>query len=147
MNPFYVWAQFGLIIPFGAAVFLDPALLMQPEPAVAWMGLAICLLGLAIIAWALRTMGKVMQVSPEPKAEGYLITGGVYRWLRHPMYTGMTLIVIGLAMRRPTLWTLVAGAALVVMVHFKARHEERMLAARYADYDAYRKGTWGILLP
>jgi protein-S-isoprenylcysteine O-methyltransferase Ste14 len=147
MNRFYVWAQFGLIIAFGAAVFLDPALLMQPEPAVAWMGLAICLVGLAIIAWALRTMGKVMQVSPEPKAEGHLITGGVYRWLRHPMYTGMTLIVIGLAMRRPTPFTLLFGVALIVMLHFKSRYEERMLVVRYADYAAYRKGTWGILLP
>jgi len=147
MNRFYVWAQFTLIVAFAAAVFFDPSLLMQPPAALAWAGLAICLVGLAIIAWALRTMGKVMQVSPEPKAEGHLITGGVYRWLRHPMYTGMTLIVIGLSMRRPTTWTVVAGVALVVMLHFKARYEERMLAARYADYDAYRKGTFGILLP
>jgi protein-S-isoprenylcysteine O-methyltransferase Ste14 len=89
----------------------------------------------------------VMQVSPEPKADGHLVTRGVYRWLRHPMYTGITLLVIGLALRTPTLWVAVAGVALIALLLVKARFEERLLAARYPDYPAYRSRTWGVLTP
>jgi protein-S-isoprenylcysteine O-methyltransferase Ste14 len=146
MNRFYVIAQFALIIAFGAAVFVGPQAVAVPD-ALRWGGLAICVMGIAIIAAALQAMGRVMQVSPEPKGDGHLVTRGIYGRLRHPMYTGMTWIAIGLAMRQPTLPVAIAGVLLVALLLVKSRYEERLLAARYPDYAAYRARTWGVLPP
>jgi protein-S-isoprenylcysteine O-methyltransferase Ste14 len=146
VNRFYVAAQFLLILAFAGAVFLGPQPVAVPE-GLRWGGLAVCVMGLAVIVSALQAMGRVMQVSPEPKADGHLVTRGVYGRLRHPMYTGMTLIVVGLAMRQPTLPVAIAGVALVALLLAKARYEERLLATRYPDYAAYRARTWGVLPP
>ena len=147
MNRFYVAAQTGLILLFAAAVFVMPPAVPPASEALRLAGLVLCGVGLAIIVAALSAMGRVMQVAPEPKADGHLITRGVYRWLRHPMYTGMTLIVIGLALRQPTLYVIVSGVALFALLLAKSRFEERLLTARYPDYDTYRRRTWGVVPP
>ena len=143
---FYVAAQFLLIAAFAAAVFLQPPALDVPE-GYRSAGLILCIVGLVIIASALWAMGRVMQVSPEPKADGHLITRGIYGWLRHPMYTGMVLIVVGLGLRQPSLLVGIAGGALIALLLMKARYEERLLSVRYADYAAYRARTWGVVPP
>jgi protein-S-isoprenylcysteine O-methyltransferase Ste14 len=143
---FYVAAQFLLILAFAAAVFLGPPALDVPE-GYRGAGLVLCVAGLVIIATALWAMGRVMQVSPEPKSEGHLVTRGIYGWLRHPMYTGILLIVVGLGMRQPSLLVGVAGGALIALLFMKARYEERLLGVRYPDYAAYRARTWGVLPP
>ena len=144
MSRFYVAAQFALIVLFAAAVFLGP-----PAPdatdGMRWGGLALCAIGLAIVASALWAMGRVMQVSPEPKAEGHLVSRGVYRLMRHPMYTGMTFIVVGLALRQPTAYVIAAGVLLFALLLAKSRFEERLLDARYPGYREYRARTWGVI--
>ena len=146
MSRFYVAAQFVLIVGFAAAIFLAPPALDVPEGLRA-AGLTLCLVGLAIIFAALWAMGRVMQVSPQPKSDGHLVTRGIYGWLRHPMYTGIVLIVVGLAVRDPSVPVGIVGGALIALLLAKARYEERLLSARYADYAAYRARTWGVLPP
>lgn len=146
MSRFYVAAQFVLIVGFAAAIFLAPPALDVPEGLRA-AGLTLCLVGFAIIFAALWAMGRVMQVSPQPKSDGHLVTRGIYGWLRHPMYTGIVLIVVGLAVRDPSVAVGIVGGALIALLLAKARYEERLLSARYADYAAYRKRTWSVLPP
>lgn len=141
---FYVAAQFLLILAFAAAVFLQPPALDVPDGLRA-SGLVLCVAGLGIIFAALWAMGRVMQVSPEPKSDGHLVTRGVYGWLRHPMYTGIVLIVVGLAVRAPSIPVGIVGGALIALLLMKARYEERLLELRYADYAAYRARTWGVI--
>jgi len=86
-----------------------------------------------------------MQVSPMPKDDGRLVTRGVYRHLRHPMYTAIVLVVIGIGLRQPSLVVVAAGIALVILLLAKARFEERLLVARYPDYAEYRRHTWGLI--
>ena len=142
----YVVGQFGLIIAFAAAVLLDPGVqdLVLPG-AVRFAGLALCACGIALGAAALAAMGRVMQVSPEPKPGGHLVTRGVYRRLRHPMYTAIVLIVVGLWLRKPGVLVSIAGAALLVLLLRKAAFEERLLRSRYSEYDRYRARTWGVI--
>jgi protein-S-isoprenylcysteine O-methyltransferase Ste14 len=138
----YVMGQFLLIGLFAVAVLVRPA---AANPLWHGIGFAICVPGIAIIVWALVTMGRVMQVSPEPRADGHLVTRGIYAWLRHPMYTGIVLIVVGLLVRSPSLIPAIVGAALVVLLVAKSRFEEGLLLARYPEYAAYRARTWGVI--
>ena len=138
----YVMGQFLLIGLFAVAVLMN-----APTANPVWhgVGIAICAPGLAIIVAALFAMGRVMQVSPQPKADGHLVTRGIYAWLRHPMYTGIVFIVVGLLVRSPGVAVAIVGAMLVALLLAKARFEESLLLMRYPDYSAYRRTTWGVI--
>jgi protein-S-isoprenylcysteine O-methyltransferase Ste14 len=55
------------------------------------------------MTFAFVSLRRVIQVAPEPKAGGHLVTSGVDRWLRHPIRTANVLIVVALLVRKPTL--------------------------------------------
>lgn len=138
----FVMGQFVLIGLFAAAVLTQPP---AANPVWHGVGIAICAPGLVIIVAALVAMGRVMQVSPQPKADGHLVTRGIYGWLRHPMYSGILFIVVGLLVRTPALAAAIAGAALAALLVSKARFEEGLLLARYPGYAEYRRRTWGVI--
>jgi protein-S-isoprenylcysteine O-methyltransferase Ste14 len=62
-----------------------------------------------------------------------LVTGGIYRFLRHPQYLGLILVVVGFNVMWPTLPTLVMAPILVVMYVRLARREDDELATRFGD--------------
>lgn len=80
------------------------------------------------------------------KIDTDLVTSGPYRLIRHPIYSGVLLMIIGTAVGITPLWWLVAAAAGFYFVH-SARAEERYMAERFPDtYAAYRART-KMLLP
>lgn len=107
---------------------------------------AVCLTlagGIGVAAlWQLR---HSFRVAPTPRRDGRLVTDGIYRWLRHPMYTAVVLVASGLALVRPDPTVLGAAAANLAFYLAKARYEEGLLLAHYPDYAAYRKRTLGVL--
>lgn len=86
-------------------------------------------------------LGPALTPSSLPAALGQLRTGGPYRSLRHPIYTGLTAAAAGRALgtgdRRHALAALALGALFVG----KGRFEERRLVARYPDYAEYARRT------
>ena len=82
---------------------------------------------------------------PEPKAGASLVTTGIYRWFRHPIYTGMLLAVVGLFLCKPTPRVAAVSAVVVGFLVVKVRFEEQLLLARYPDYAEYRKRSWGLI--
>lgn len=139
---FYGPAQTILLIAYAAAYFLSPA----PAQALPIGGDLVCLAGLALIAAAFLGLGKAVQIDPEPRADASLVTRGVYSRLRHPMYTAILILVVGLFLKRPTLAVGAMSAVVFAFLGAKVRYEERRLAARYPDYEAYRARTWGVFL-
>lgn len=66
-----------------------------------------------------------------------LVTKGIYRWLRNPMYVGLMLILSGIAIALASDWLLVMTVVFAVVVHFGVVvREERYLEAKFGD--AYR---------
>jgi protein-S-isoprenylcysteine O-methyltransferase Ste14 len=62
----------------------------------------------------------------------------VYRYLRHPQYAGLILIILGFNIQWPTLLTLLMAPVLVVMYVRLARQEDRILEAEFGEmYRAY----------
>lgn len=75
-------------------------------------------------------------------ADGELVTGGLYAWVRHPQYTAFFLIIAGFLIQWPTLLTVLMAPLLIVAYQRLALREERLLLERFGDrYERYRQCT------
>lgn len=129
--------QFGALCALG--LMATPALVRQPLHPWAW--LAIGLSGVVGL-WALATNRPGnFNIRPTPHPQGKLVAHGPYRWVRHPMYTAVSLAGLGCALALGTIvaWLLWAGLSLVLLV--KALLEERWMAALHPSYAQYRART------
>lgn len=102
------------------------------------------LFGIGAVAgiWGVRSLGGSRTPNPTPKAEAELVQHGIYRWLRHPLYSSVMLASLGWAFLWQSAAALVASLVLCVFFDVKARLEERLLLARFPQYAAYRTRTW-----
>jgi protein-S-isoprenylcysteine O-methyltransferase Ste14 len=104
-----------------------------------WAGIPLFVLGAWIGLKGKADLGRNRITRPEPRPDGALVTGGIYAFIRHPLYA--SLILLGFA------WALiwrswpVLGLALVqaIFLDAKARCEERYLKERFDGYAAYRR--------
>jgi protein-S-isoprenylcysteine O-methyltransferase Ste14 len=105
------------------------------------VGSAVILCALLLVASA-RTLFFRTRQSPTPwSPTPSLIVTGPYRFTRNPMYVGITLFLVGLAVVTDNLWIALCAPLALAVVHVIAvRPEERYLAARfgppYAEYRA-----------
>lgn len=107
-----------------------------PAPAVAGAGLALLAAGIALVAVAQRQMGASLRVGlpPEPTA---LVSRGLFRWTRNPIYLGMLLALAGVALVAPGVWSVSVWLAAAAAIGIQTRLEERHLGARHGE--AYRR--------
>lgn len=102
---------------------------------------ALELVGAAVLVVGLVNLGRSLTALPTPVPHGELRTGGLYRLVRHPIYTGVMALTLGAAVRSANAWSLAAAVALALWFWAKARWEEERLAERYAGYADYAATT------
>lgn len=95
--------------------------------------------GLMLVS-ALR-LGRSLTATPVPVAGGAMVNTGLYRFMRHPIYTGVMALVVGIALRSRSWATVAVAVATLLFFNIKARWEEARLREHYADYDRYAAAT------
>lgn len=99
--------------------------------------------GAVIGAW-LTLLGMIIVIigwHQIHRAKG-LVTSGIYRYIRHPQYTGFFLIMTGWLLHWETTLTLVMYPILVIVYYFLARKEDKELRNEFGDeYEEYREST------
>jgi protein-S-isoprenylcysteine O-methyltransferase Ste14 len=118
-----------------------------PEP-VRWVGLALVVFGIGVALWAIATLGRHYDLELEIHRDHELVRVGPYRFVRHPIYTGLGLHFAGACLATGNL-PLAAGTLLVTFpsLYLRAKTEERLLRERFgAAYDAYAREV-GMLVP
>jgi protein-S-isoprenylcysteine O-methyltransferase Ste14 len=114
---------------------LDPIVVALPD-AVRWIGF-----GMFIIGWLLA-LGALAQLKGLENID-HLITTGVFRMIRHPMYTGFLLWIIGWGVYHGALMSLLIGIFGIGNILYWRRLEERKLESAYGErYSLYRSQTW-----
>jgi protein-S-isoprenylcysteine O-methyltransferase Ste14 len=99
------------------------------------------LLGLALVIYARITFGKQrFNISATP-AEGPLLRRGPYRVIRHPMYTGASLLLLVTVIGHLSLFTAAIGILILVIIPWRINLEESQLKATYPDYAEYASRT------
>ncbi|MGH3036407.1 MAG: methyltransferase family protein [Gaiellaceae bacterium] len=107
-------------------------------------GLLVAGAGVLVHAFARFVVEGIGTPAPVAPTE-HLVVGGLYRWVRNPMYLAVTATIVGqaLLLGRPVL-LLYAAVVLLACAAFVRRHEEPVLARRFgAEYEAYRRDVPG----
>lgn len=135
-----VGLQFGLM-----AALAGMAGLSRPEHPVgltAWVLLAASMV-MGLAALQANRPGN-FNIRPDPHPQGRLVTHGIYRWVRHPMYAAVLLAATAAAASAAEGLRLAAWAAvlaLLAVLTVKSMLEERWLAERHEGYFAYAQRT------
>ena len=133
-----VAAQFVLI----GVIVLSPDRADWPVPR--WLllvGTVGTWAGIALMLVAGLGLGRGLTAAPLPNAHAKLRTGGLYRLVRHPIYTGLLLFTMAQVATSGSTVVALAGLLLVVLINAKARWEEQRLSERFPDYGDYARRT------
>jgi len=99
-------------------------------------------LGLMIFASAVASLGNSnFTIMPDPRTGNTLSRRGIYRILRHPMYTAVLLCGAAVSFGAPSMWRWGALAVCFVVLVIKVRYEERALTAVHPEYPSLMKGV------
>jgi protein-S-isoprenylcysteine O-methyltransferase Ste14 len=122
-------------VPLGFLAALVSLLLVQPTWWSWLAGASVALVGEGLRTWAAGHLRKGREVT----------TSGPYRYVRHPLYLGSTLMAVGFAIAARSAWVgVLGGAYLGVTLWAAIRTEEATLDARFAgQYGRYRRGEPG----
>lgn len=97
--------------------------------------------GLIIIAIAMLQMGigSRLRIFPEPARDAALVQSGIYRIIRHPMYTGVLLTTLGMVLTHPFWWRWAIWVVLLVVLLQKIKLEEQLLAEKFDHFYQYAR--------
>jgi protein-S-isoprenylcysteine O-methyltransferase Ste14 len=117
-----------------------PVILSQPYN---WLGLVLLVGGAALCLLGAMQFSKAGTNIPTFNEPTLLVTDGLFRWTRNPMYLGFTLFLSGLAIMLGTLIPFLGPIAFAVTSDcWYIAFEERALQDKFGeDYDAYRRAT------
>jgi protein-S-isoprenylcysteine O-methyltransferase Ste14 len=139
----YALALLGTIVLFVPRA--TPTILAQaflpPSPVLAWFGVVLTALGLAVAIAARIALAANWSAAVEVKEGHALIRGGPYRYVRHPIYSGILLGLLGSAIALDR-WRALLGFVLIfASLWIKSRHEENWLRHVLPGYAAYARQT------
>ena len=109
------------------------------------IGAVLCILGIAFAIWARFHLGKNWSSHPALKENHEMVTSGPYRFIRHPIYTGILLAELGTGLAVGYIWLipLVLGAIIFVR---RVSIEEKIMMKQFPDkYSEYKKHTKALI--
>ena len=106
------------------------------------VGLALIVIGFTILLTAQITLRRYYSSTLVIREEHQLITHGIYRFIRHPIYLGNIMFFIGVPVFTSSLYGLLIMSALIPIFLNRIRIEERMLTEEFGDaYRTYKEAT------
>jgi protein-S-isoprenylcysteine O-methyltransferase Ste14 len=108
------------------------------------VGIVLVAGGLGMRVWAVVSLGRFFQYQIEIQTGHTVVTRGPYRYVRHPSYTGMSLVMLGFAFASGAIPSLPAmlvltGAGLFVRIRVEEKQLAGALGAEYENFAAHRK--------
>jgi len=114
-------------------------------------GVVLIAAGIGLRAWSIASLGRFFQYRIRVQSGHQVVTKGPYRYVRHPSYTGIALVLAGIALACDDVWALLAvamlgGLGLSVRIRAEERQLTQALGDEYVHFAAGRKrlvpGVW-----
>jgi protein-S-isoprenylcysteine O-methyltransferase Ste14 len=129
--------QFFLVISALDAATLKIGTLFEND-SVHIAGLILMFIGLIVFVIAKRHLGKNYAPCFDAYVPFRIVNTGIYRWIRHPIYTANSLAVAGVFVATGHIFALFALVILVSFYVSSARVEEEVLAENFPEYRSYK---------
>ncbi len=138
-----------LLVSVQVLIFIGFALLPTRAPSMLSIviGAAVIVGGGVFLVWAFRSLGNALTANPVPLAHATLRTGGAFRVVRHPIYTGVLIALFGFVILMGSWWTLALWLVTVLFFLGKSRWEDSLLSIRYGAAWQMWAGNTPSLLP
>jgi protein-S-isoprenylcysteine O-methyltransferase Ste14 len=121
------------------------ARVLPAVPVVPWLGAVLVAVGLGFSVWARRHLGRNWSANVVVKEDHALIRTGPYKHLRHPIYSGVLLAFLGLAITINEWRGLLAFALVFVSFARKSWVEEQRMREVFPEYEQYRRESAAII--
>lgn len=142
----------GLVLWVGVfAYMINPARMAWsslPLPEwLRWTGVALWVIASGLVIWTMHSLGKNLTDTVVTRREHTLVRHGPYRWVRHPFYVSVGLLVFATSLVAANWFILAVTWLFLLLVILRTRKEEENLVARFGDsYREYMERT-GRFLP
>jgi len=134
-----VFLQFFIIsLHFFQLEFLPQKQLIQVSSLSYLVGFFIIIIALIILLVAIKDLGRNLSPFPRPINNSNLVTKGIYRFMRHPMYYSLIFISVGFFITKLSIYYLFLSISLGLIIKFKIALEEKYLNNKFKNYLLYK---------
>jgi len=143
----------GLPFMFGVWLYIFHPQPLKPmnfslAPAWRWAGAVIFAVSLVLLTWIHVMLGKNFSATLRIRLDQELVTQGPYRYVRHPMYSAIFLMIIGMGLLSANWMILLGGPGFVIpIVIVRTPMEEEMLVRAFGERYCQYTATTGRFLP
>ncbi len=120
--------------------------LYPPTETLRWTGVIVCAAGVGFAIWARHTLGTNWSGAPTIKEGHELVETGPYRYVRHPIYTGILLGIIGAGIGSGQTKHLFVLAVVAALLWIKLKVEESLMRRQFPQaYPDYMRRTKALI--
>ena len=118
--------------------FIPEKQIIQVNTFSYFLGFLIIIIALIILLIAIKDLGRNLSPFPRPINNSNLVTTGIYRFTRHPMYYSLIFISIGVFIIKLSIYYLFLTISLALIIKFKIALEEKYLMNKFKNYLLYK---------
>jgi len=134
-----VFLQFFIIsLHFFQREYLTQKKIIQASPFSYFLGILIIIIAFIIILVSIKDLGRNLSPFPRPINNSNLVTKGIYRFTRHPMYYSLIFISFGIFITELSIYYLFLLISLGLIIKFKITLEEQYLNNKFKNYLLYK---------
>ena len=134
-----VFLQFLIIfLHFFQWELLPNKQIIQVNNITYFLGILIIVISSIFILVAIKDLGRNLSPFPRPITNSNLVTTGIYRFTRHPMYYSLIIISFGVFLTKLSIYYLCLTISLALLIKFKIILEEQYLKNKFKNYFLYK---------
>lgn len=109
--------------------------------AIFWLGVILFVSGALVTMIAVAQLNMNLSPFPSPLLGAKFVGNGLYKFERHPIYSGLFLAFLGYAIISDSGYRILISLLLLAFFYFKTQYEEKRLHLAFPEYEIYRKRT------